>query len=79
MFYNIAMCLPSFKNVVSIYTFLSTPLIVNKWQKEVKVLRPQIGLELFNLTLYIVILSILIDEENKKYIFDNNYVKKLEI
>ena len=42
-------------------------------------MRPQIGLELFNLTLYIVILSILIDEEYKKYIFDNNYVKKLEI
>ena len=28
-------------------------------------MRPQIGLELFDLTLYIVILSILIDEENK--------------
>ena len=72
MCYNIEICLPSFKNVVSVYTFLFTPLIVNISPKEVKLLRLQIGLELFNLTLYIVRVSFLTHEKNEKYIFHND-------
>ena len=42
-------------------------------------MRLQIGLELFNFTPYIVIVSFLTNEENKKYIFHNNQFNKLEI
>ena len=41
-------------------------------------MRLQIGLELFDLTLYIVIVSFLIDEENEKHIFYNNQFNKLK-
>ena len=41
-------------------------------------MRLQIGLELFNLTLYIVIVSFFINEEKEKHIFYNNQFNKLK-
>ena len=55
-----------------------TPWIVNISPKKVKLVRLQIGLELFNLTLYIVIISFLINEEKEKHIFHNNQFNKLK-
>ena len=42
-------------------------------------MRLKIGLKLSNFTLYKVKVSFLANEENKKYIFHNNYFDKVEI
>ena len=41
-------------------------------------MRLKIGLELLNLTLYIVIVAFLINEEKEKHIFHNNQFNKLK-